>query len=409
VPRPRSDGSPARSAKKRALTEHFVRKARAEGAAINVWDVHERGLVLKVQPLPSTRRSFYFVYSLRGRKRWYHIGLVPLSDARRIAIKLKLAVAEGRDPVTERQTERGAGTFAELAQRYVEEYSRRKNKSWAQADALVKKHLLPRWARLPAKNITRAEVRAAVGRIEAPVLSNQVLATASALFSWAVRMEVVPFNPCKGVERNKMRSRERVLSDVELPLFWLEFDALGLRGLALKVLLLCGQRPGEVARMRREHVANNWWTLPGAPDPALGWPGTKNNSTHRVWLPDAVCGLMPENQDRSSPGFVFATSRGNPVGKLDDAMQDICKKLDVERCTPHDLRRTHGSTITRLGFGREAMNRIQNHREGGIADVYDRHEYAAENQRVMETAARHILDLIEGRRDSGTVVRAVFK
>jgi hypothetical protein len=28
----------------------------------------------------------------------------------------------------------------------------------------------------------------------------------------------------------------------------------------------------------------------------------------------------------------------------------------------------------RLGFGRDAMNRVQNHREGGIADVYDRHE-----------------------------------
>src|SRR5262249_8283262 len=47
------------------------------------------------------------------------------------------------------------------------------------------------------------------------------------------------------------------------------------------------------------------------------------------------------------------------------------------RCaTPHDLRRTHGGTITKLGFGREAMNRIQNHKEGGIASVYDRFEYS---------------------------------
>ena len=27
---------------------------------------------------------------------------------------------------------------------------------------------------------------------------------------------------------------------------------------------------------------------------------------------------------------------------------------------------THGSTITALGFGRDAMNRVQNHKEGGI-------------------------------------------
>ena len=27
--------------------------------------------------------------------------------------------------------------------------------------------------------------------------------------------------------------------------------------------------------------------------------------------------------------------------------------------------------ITALGFGRDAMNRVQNHKEGGIASVYD--------------------------------------
>jgi len=42
------------------------------------------------------------------------------------------------------------------------------------------------------------------------------------------------------------------------------------------------------------------------------------------------------------------------------------------------------------------MNRIQNHREGGIADVYDRHKYEAENKKVMEAVARHIVTIAEG-------------
>jgi integrase len=78
-------------------------------------------------------------------------------------------------------------------------------------------------------------------------------------------------------------------------------------------------------------------------------------------------------------------------------MATICKKLEVEKATPHDLRRTHGSAITALGFGRDAMNRIQNHKEGGIASVYDRHQYADENKRVMEAVATKFLTLIEGR------------
>jgi len=89
-------------------------------------------------------------------------------------------------------------------------------------------------------------------------------------------------------------------------------------------------------------------------------------------------------------------------------MQTICKRLAVPRATPHDLRRTHGSTITKLGFGREAMNRIQNHREGGIADVYDRHEYGAENKRVMEATAAHLLTLAQGDAAPSNVIAAKF-
>ena len=50
------------------------------------------------------------------------------------------------------------------------------------------------------------------------------------------------------------------------------------------------------------------------------------------------------------------------------------------------------------------MNRIQNHREGGIADVYDRHEYAEENKRIMETVAARLLVLAEGKATIGNVV-----
>jgi hypothetical protein len=84
-------------------------------------------------------------------------------------------------------------------------------------------------------------------------------------------------------------------------------------------------------------------------------------------------------------------------------MREISKQL-IERVRPHDLRRTHGTTITKLKFGREAMNRIQNHKEGGIADVYDVHEYANENKHIMETVAAHILALTEGKPDESNVV-----
>ena len=77
-------------------------------------------------------------------------------------------------------------------------------------------------------------------------------------------------------------------------------------------------------------------------------------------------------------------------------MRNICTRLGVsEKVTPHDLRRTFCSKVTALGFGREAMNRVTNHKEGGIADVYDRHRYQEENKKIMETVARHIVTIAE--------------
>ena len=87
---------------------------------------------------------------------------------------------------------------------------------------------------------------------------------------------------------------------------------------------------------------------------------------------------------------------------FDDAglLQGTALKL-----TPHDLRRTHGTTIAALGFGRDAMNWVQNHKEGGIGSVYDRHQYADENKRVMEAVAARILLLATGETQTGNVAQ----
>jgi integrase len=357
------------------------------------------GVALRVQP--SGHCSYVLVYRFRNRPRWYHLGAtnaLPLAEARRLAAELMLQVIRGKDPAAEKRAERGAGSFATMANRYLEEHAKRKNKSWRQADALIRRYVLPTWGELDASAITRSDMRAVLGKINGLILANQVLAATSAIFTWAVAQELLPNNPCRGVARNPTMSRERVLSDTEVPMFWRAFCDAGLSGVALQVLLLTGQRPGEVANMRWEHLADGWWTMPGATDTKNGWPGTKNGATHRVWLPQQVRQMLAELGDDVS-GLVLGQ-----VPTLAPTMRLICRQLKTERATPHDLRRTHGSTITSLGFGRDSMNRIQNHREGGIADVYDRHEYAEENKRVMEAVAARLLALAQGTAADSNVV-----
>jgi integrase len=385
---------------KRKLSELFLRKLKPKPDKFVVWDTHQRGLALLVQP--TGFKSWKCIYSRNGRPRWYHVGAadaIGLADARKLAGRVMYEVAEGKDPAADRKANRLKGTFEELAALYVAEYSKKKNKSWKSMDDQVQRHAIPSLGKLLVSDISRADIKAMMRRIDAPISANQTLAYTRSIFAWALREEIIKVNPCTTIETNETTKRDRHLSDRELPLFWKAFDDAGpLHSTALKVLLLTGQRPGEVTRMRSEHIVDGWWKMPGKPDPELGWPGTKNGETHSVWLPVAAQALLEE---LGNEGMIFAGARGSTI-RLPDVMRDICKKFGVEKATPHDLRRTHGTRINALGFGRDAMNRIENHKEGGIADVYDRHSYAVENKKIMEAVATNIMALVEG--GSATVI-----
>ena len=54
--------------------------------------------------------------------------------------------------------------------------------------------------------------------------------------------------------------------------------------------------------------------------------------------------------------------------------------------------------------GRDAMDRVANHRTSSVTDVYDRHGYEAEDRRIMAAFARHIIGLVEAEQTSNVVV-----
>jgi hypothetical protein len=287
----RRDGARARAVTKRKLNDAFVRKLKPPAGPYPtlVWDLKVGGLALSVQL--SGRKTWKCIYSFNRRPRWMTIGTADVMDvdtARKQAAGILLKVQTGVDVLAEQQAQRGLGTFEELANRYRDEYAVKKNKSWKQSRDLIDKHIIPRWGKLQAAGISRSDVKSALAAIVSDSTATQTLRAAQAVFTWAIKEEIggIKVNPCQRMDVAESESRERVLSDSEVPKFWEAFDDAGLvRSSALKMILLTGQRPGEVAGMRREHIIDGWWEMPGKPIPALKWEGTKNGENHRVWLP----------------------------------------------------------------------------------------------------------------------------
>jgi hypothetical protein len=91
----------------RRLTELFIRKTKSRDAAYLVWDTHQGGLALRVQP--TAAKSWVVIYRRQGRPRWLHVGAadaIGLAEARRLAARTMLAVAEGKDPAAEKKAEK---------------------------------------------------------------------------------------------------------------------------------------------------------------------------------------------------------------------------------------------------------------------------------------------------------------
>ena len=75
---------------------------------------------------------------------------------------------------------------------------------------------------------------------------------------------------------------------------------------------------------------------------------------------------------------------------------------------PHDLRRTCVSGMARLGVPIHVCEIVVNHRPAqslkGVARVYNRHDYRAEQRHALATWAAHVEALVAGKTERSNVV-----
>jgi len=264
-----------------------------------------------------------------------------------------------------------------------------------------------------ARDITRRDL---IGLLDAVVdrgarvTANRIHALVKQMFDWAAAKDLIPASPMAGVERpgGEESPRERVLSSDEIKAFWSKLSAADMAEptrLALKMLLVTAQRRGEVTQAKWSHfdLENKLWTIPvellksshsrrSKPEPhvvplsalALEVLGQLKAITGKgAYLLPA---RMDESKDRSYSDRV-----------LSRAVRENDKKFDIPHFTPHDLRRTAASFMTKLGIPRLHVEKVLNHSTGDIAEVYDRHDYLPEKRAALEKWATHLTAIIEGR------------
>ncbi|RKF16906.1 site-specific integrase [Roseovarius spongiae] len=400
----------------RALTTKTIEAVKPGENRREIPDPALSGLYLVIQP--SGVKSWALRYRYAGKPKKLTLGRWPvmgLADARAAASDAIEAVDHGNDPSAAKKRTKAARMEAQLSERdkiktLMERYGRRHLSTLKSGETIkreLNRHVVAVWGERDIHDITKRDVIdlldgiADSGRV---VTANRVRAYLNKFLNWCVERDVIDQSPAMGVKpAAKEKSRDRVLSDDEIRWFWEACTREGQPwGHLGKMLLLTGQRLGEVVNMTDREVSGDLWQLEA--------DRTKNGRAHDVPLSETARDVLGAVERlKSDAGYVFTTNGRSALQGYHKGRNHIAKRMaevagqEISHWTFHDLRRTAATGMARLGIPVRVTEAVLNHvsgTAGGIVSVYQRHDYADEKRDALDAWARLVADLVEGTADN---------
>jgi len=354
------------------LTDLTIRSLKAERRA-DYWDAKTPSFGVRVG-----KRSKIFVAKVQNRR--ITIGAYPaisLADARRKALALKSENA----PVPVATV-----TFEHAYEKFKEAHcSRKRARTQHDYKRVLEKHFLPHLRATRLSNITPQKLASLTDPLlPTPSEYAHALGVARTFFKWCIRPphRFLTHSPLEGLQISVGESRTRVLNDIELKTVWNAAIEQGYpHGAAIRLLILTGQRRGEIASLR--------WPWINERDQTITLPAsiTKNNTEHTFPYGLMVADILETIPRLNSTDLLFP-ARGNEQYAISGWSKFKQEMTDgVAGWTLHDLRRTFATNLAALGTPIHVTEKLLNHISGtqsGIVGVYQRHSYAPEMREAIE-------------------------
>jgi len=358
---------------------------------------------LSVRVTENGTKSYCFNYTYRRKRRRLSLGRVEsitLAAAREKTRKLRRDLeSAGVDPGAEKSAQRsllGAPTIQRLADEYIERHLPSKKR---QRDDLrnIRSVVLPAWGSYLTHDVGRSDVTALLDSIHGNTQANRIRALLSKMFNVGIKYGLVEHNPVFGTDRRKETPRDRVLTEDEIRQAWVQLEARSDSwSLGLQLLLLTGQRPGEVFRKMRWHDIQledrAWvWTIPRE--------DTKNQELHRVPLSRQAVRLLEQRRKPTagSPWVFPGKDPDNPVVEngWSKHVRSLWAETNLEPFSAHDLRRTVLTRLASMGVTHVVIAAVANHKQLDITGrVYVRYTYDKEKRRALQAWGRRLETIV---------------
>ena len=365
------------------LTDQMVRVLVPPASGNRVsYDSEVRGF--GVRSTAAGARSFVLNYRAGGRERRITIGSSPdwtVKAARERAKALKQRIDIGEDPMAERRAARAAPTMNDLADRFEAEHLTKRRASTARDYAsILRLHVRPQLGTMRVMDVRHSDVERLHSTIakEAPYRANRTAAVLSKMMALAVKWEMRPDNPVRGIERKPEARRERYLTPAEITRLSAVLLAHPERASAnaVRLLLLTGARRGEVlsATWDQFDLSVGVWVKPAA--------STKQGKLHRVPLSGAAVALLVEMRREADaqavmlrPGarpspFLFPGMAGKPLQEIKRFWAAVTNAANLKDVRVHDLRHTFASILASAGLSLPIIGALLGHTQAATTSRY---------------------------------------
>jgi integrase len=372
----------------------------------------------------------------RRRRRRITFGRYPamsVPKARETAEQLHAESMLGRDPqaIKQESRRRAVDTFEVCVKLYLA-WLRKDAKKKPRPSTLreIERHLT---VNLRALNALRIDVDRRALALElakiAPVQANRTASSAHKFFKWCAGEGFIELNPATGLNKNPEMARDRVLTDAELREIWMSAGN-DHYGSIIRLLMLTGQRAGEIAGLKRSEIGQtgvpegnslDGVKLPAFAIDAIDLPGerTKNKRPHLVPLSKPVLAILRAQPVRTNRDLIFGAGQRGFSGwskakerhnarihaarlkPWSDAGRQGNAPGPMDHWTPHDLRRTlHTMMNDRLGILPHVVEAVVNHAstaasgKAGVAGVYNKALYLRERVAALQLWADYVTALV---------------
>lgn len=386
------------------LTKDVVTAAEKTGKQYRLMDADIRGLFLRVSATGGKS------YGIRvrvggGKQHEENIGsadVITLARAKEVA-KSRLAEIEVNGV---KEADSPKPTLTELWEAYQKaaQFKSYRERTQDQFEGNMDRLVLPKLGNVRVNEMTKAQISARLQTVfteNGPRTSTMVRGHLMKLWDYALEFDYVDYNLPKAIRPlARMGKKDRVLTIDEvrklLALLYApkpnyNADLVDV----LKLLLILGQRRGEVANMTWLEI--DWdskrWDIPAE--------RTKPGRAHVVPLPKMAMEILTRRKPEKLP-----TTKKNDFRVFDlreDAVTLACRRISrkpgvfVEPWSTHDLRRTVTTSLAGKPFRtpKEVLSALLNHSGNvGVMGVYNRHAYLDEKTEVLNAWSNHLSGFI---------------